>query len=153
MNTATRTALFHKAFGHPVRNVPQAIPDKEEAWLAFNLIAEELQELADALFDRSVLVSPMIAPGGLRYKPYLTEVADAIGDLDVVVNGAGLRHGLDMDLLSEVIFDSNMSKLGVDGKPIYSRGMEIDGKPKGKIMKGPNFSEPDIEGALDVMSQ
>lgn len=148
MNTSLRVAEFHEAFGHPVRSKPQVIPTSQEAWLAFLLIAEELQELADALFDGSVNVAPAIDSDGLKYNPDLVAVADAIGDLDVVVNGAGIRHGFPMDTLGAEIHRSNMSKLGADGRPIYSRGMELDGKPEGKILKSELFVEPDIVKAL-----
>jgi len=119
--------------------------------LTFKLILEELQELGDALFDGSVRLVMDVDDDGLKYNPDLVAVADAVGDLDVVVNGAGLRHGFDMERLGGVIHKSNMSKLGADGRPIYSRGMELDGKPEGKIMKGPGFVEPDIAGALAEM--
>lgn len=150
MSTYTRTAEFHEKFGHPVRENPQVIPSSDEAWLSFSLILEELQELADAMFDQSVSVVAHVAPDGLTYNPDLVAIADATGDLDVVVNGNGLRHGFDMERLGEEIHRSNMSKLGADGEPIYSRGVELDGKPAGKIMKGPGFFEPNIAEALGL---
>lgn len=73
-------------------------------------------------------------------------MADAVADLDVVVNGAGIRHGFDMQALSREVFDSNMSKLGADGKPAYT----VPGDPTSKIAKGPNFREPDIAGVLGL---
>ena len=69
------------------------------------------------------------------------EIADAVGDLDVVVNGAGIRHGLDMDVLGREVYESNMSKQFEDG-PHYAEN--------GKILKGPNFREPNIAGALGI---
>ncbi len=40
---------------------------------------------------------------------------------------------------------SNMSKLGANGKPVYSRGMRLDGRPLGKIIPGPNYFKPDLK--------
>lgn len=149
ISTFDRTSQFHEVFGHPVRATPQVIPTEDEAFLALALIHEELDELALAMFDGSIRIR-MEVDEEVTYNPDLIEIADAIGDLDVVVNGAGLRHGFDMEKLGEAVHKSNMSKLGADGKPIYSRGMEIDGKPEGKIMKSPLFMEPDIAGAIGV---
>ena len=39
-------------------------------------------------------------------------------------------------LYLEEVQNSNMSKLGSDGKPIYN--------DKGKVMKGPNYFKPDL---------
>lgn len=139
---------FHVAFGHPVRSEPQVIPSEREAWLAFQLILEELQELADSWFDGSVSLSVDTDEDGLKYNPDLVLSADAIADLRVVVTGAGLRMGLPLSSLDREVFDSNMSKLSAEGDPIYSRGVELDGKPEGKILKGENFREPDIAGVL-----
>lgn len=150
MKTFERVAEFHTAFGHPVRNSPQVIPTEAEALLTFQLILEELDELADALFDGSVSVVQKVHVDGITYNPDLIAAADAVGDLDYVVNGAGLRHGFDMDALGAEVHRSNMSKLGVDGKPLYSRGFELDGKPEGKILKSPLFQEPDIANAIGV---
>lgn len=114
---------FHEVFGHPVADEPGLIPD-ERAWLRYDLIAEELSELFDA-----ILAGDMVA------------IADALGDLEYVVHGAAIEWGIPLeDVVREVHF-SNMTKLGADGKPIYR---ESDGK----IMKGPNFEEPDLEGVL-----
>lgn len=169
MTTEQRTIEFHSAFGHPVRDTPQTI-SREEAILALALIEEEYHELVDALFPR---VRDEIANEYSRfspvewlrdgedehalygkeawytdvrskYEPNLIEVADALADLDVVINGAGIRHGLDMQALSREVFSSNMSKLDADGKPIYH--------PNGKIAKSPLFKEPDIAGALGLVA-
>ena len=113
---------FHEVFGHPVADEPGLIPD-ERAWLRYDLISEELSELFDA-----ILAGDMVA------------IADALGDLDYVVQGAFLEWGIpELDTVRE-IHRSNMTKLGADGKPIY--------KDSGKVAKGPNFEEPDLEGVL-----
>lgn len=155
MTTEHRTIEFHQAFGHPVRSNPTTL-SREEATLALALIEEEFWELAEALFpaakdiylashDTHLTLTEEI--GGLfahayNYEPDLIESADAVADLDVVINGFGIRSGFDMQALSREVFSSNMSKLGADGKPIYH--------PSGKIAKGPSFREPDIAGALGI---
>lgn len=148
-STAELTRAFHEAFGHPVREVPTDIPTVEEALLTLALIEEEYMELVDALFPnhKAKYESSIVdiirhgVPGpGDYYKPDLVAAADAVADLDVVVNGAGLRMGLPMKELAREVFESNMSKLGADGAPIYD--------DSGKIAKGPNFRQPDIEAVL-----
>ena len=137
-----------------MRDTPQTLC-RTEALLALALIEEEFWELAESLFpgskeqylrshDDDKTLSEEIAeyPSGYDYEPNLIEAADAIADLDVVVNGAGIRHGLDMQALSREVFASNMSKLDADGKPIYH--------PNGKIAKSSLFREPDIAGALGI---
>ena len=73
----------------------------------------------------------------------LVEVADALGDMLYILCGTILIHGMQHiieDVFAE-IQDSNMSKLGVDGKPIY--------REDGKVMKGPNYRRPDLKQFLD----
>ena len=144
----SKVAEFHKTFGHPVRDGAQRIPTRDEALLALRLIEEEFLELAEAMFpgiledsDIKKLTSTLrLFPFDYPYAPNLIEVGDALGDLNVVIHGAALRHGMDMERIDDAVHASNMSKLGEDGKPIY--------RADGKIQKGPNFREPDIKGAL-----
>ena len=67
----------------------------------------------------------------------LKEVADALTDILYVTYGAGYAYGIDLDKCFKEVQRANMSKLGKDGKPIYNE--------KGKVMKGPNYSEPDLK--------
>ena len=67
----------------------------------------------------------------------ITEVADALTDILYVVYGAGHAFGVDLDKCFNEVQNSNMSKLGDDGKPIYN---EI-----GKVMKGPKYFKPNLK--------
>lgn len=72
----------------------------------------------------------------------LVEVADALGDMLYILCGTILEHGM-QDKISEVFEEiqrSNMSKLGEDGKPVY--------REDGKVLKGPNYSKPDLQKIL-----
>jgi predicted HAD superfamily Cof-like phosphohydrolase len=154
LTTEQRTIEFHRAFKHPVRDIPQTLC-RTEAELALALIEEEFWELAEALFPGSrdcylashedhLTLSQEIGayPEAYSYEPDLIASADAAADLDVVVNGFGIRSGFDMQALSREVFSSNMSKLGADGKPIYH--------PNGKIAKSDQFREPSIAAALGL---
>ena len=70
----------------------------------------------------------------------ITEIADALTDILYVTYGAGTAFGIDLDKCFEEVHDSNMSKLGPDGKPIYNES--------GKVMKGPNYFKPDLSKLL-----
>lgn len=112
---------FHLAFGAPVLGAPKFVPDR--SGLRISLILEEAREFSEA-----------------ATRGDLVEMADALGDLAYVIAGAALEFGIPLDRVLEEIHRSNMSKLGADGKPIY--------REDGKVMKGPNYTPPDIEGVL-----
>jgi len=113
---------FMDAFGQNVEAEPQW---SSVAELRYALIEEELHELREALDDKNIV-----------------EVADALTDLLYVVYGAGHAFGIDLDKCFAEVQRSNMSKLGEDGKPIY--------RDDGKVMKGPNFSEPQLKECLNL---
>jgi|TARA_R100000030_G_scaffold5328_1_gene3643 predicted HAD superfamily Cof-like phosphohydrolase len=115
---------FMKTFGQDVKDSPE-LPDKETISLRIELIAEELNELWDACENKD-----------------LVEIADALTDILYVTYGAGHAFGLDLDACFREVQRSNMSKLGEDGKPIY--------REDGKVLKGPDYSEPDLKKTLQL---
>lgn len=128
---------FHVAFGQPILDVP-TVPDTDRVMLRLRLIAEEFFELLEACdVDHGMYYDPSrICP---MSRVNLVEVADALGDLDYVIEGTRLEFGINGGPVAAEIHRSNMSKL-VDGKPLY--------REDGKVAKGPNYSPPDIEGEL-----
>ena len=110
---------FMETFGQMVRTKPQ-FPDEKTMQLRYDLIKEELNELEHAMKTKN-----------------LNEVADALADILYVTYGAGYAYGIDLDKCFKEVQRANMSKLGTDGKPIYN--------DKGKVMKGPNYSEPNLK--------
>lgn len=112
---------FMKSFGQEVKDKPEW-PDAETMDLRIDLIAEELEEFKDAIIS---------ADGTL------VDVADALSDLLYVVYGAGHSFGIDLDKCFAEVHRSNMSKLDEDGNPIY--------REDGKVLKGPNFTEPNLK--------
>jgi predicted HAD superfamily Cof-like phosphohydrolase len=110
---------FMEAFGQEVLCVP-TMPDFNLAALRLDLIEEEVQELRDGLGKQSML-----------------EIADALTDILYVVYGAGHAFGIDLDDCFHEVHRSNMTKLGEDGRPMY--------RDDGKVMKGPNYEEPDLD--------
>ena len=116
---------FMEAFGQSVQ-VDPTWPDFNTRELRIELIQEELEELSDAVADRDMV-----------------QIADALTDLLYVVYGAGHSFGIDLDECFQEVHSSNMSKLGEDGRPIY--------REDGKVLKGPSFFEPDLEGILGAL--
>ena len=70
----------------------------------------------------------------------LKETIDALTDILYVTYGAGHAFGVNLDKCFEEVQNSNMSKLGEDGKPIYNEN--------GKVMKGPNYFKPNLNQFL-----
>lgn len=146
MHTINKVREFHKAFNHPVADNLNPTT-KEMRELRVKLIAEEFAELCEALgvvvnirvstIDGTVIDVTAIAEDG---EVDLVEAADALGDIDYVVQGTNLVMGIPAQLVMNEIHQSNMSKLGADGKPIY--------REDGKILKGPNYHAPDIYKVL-----
>ena len=107
-----------ETFGQEVKSRPSFSSDKINM-LRYNLIKEELEEFKQALDNNDLL-----------------EVADALTDILYVTYGAGHAFGINLDACFEEVQNSNMSKLGNDGKPIYN--------DQGKVMKGPKYFKPDL---------
>ena len=56
-----------------------------------------------------------------------------LADLAYVIFGYAATYGWDLDEAIRRVHTSNMSKLGLDGKPLKN--------PKGKVLKGPNYKK------------
>ena len=96
-----------------------SFPNEKIMTLRYELIKEELEELKEAMQNKD-----------------MREVADALTDILYVTYGAGHAFGINLDKCFEEVQNSNMSKLGLDGKPIFN--------DKGKVMKGPNYFKPNL---------
>jgi predicted HAD superfamily Cof-like phosphohydrolase len=151
-NSLNQVAEFHTTFKHPVVKTP-AIPSKERCDLRVSLLAEELKELQQAVDDNN-----------------LTEVADALCDLQYVLAGAILEFGLGEKFkeLFDEVHRSNMSKAcqtieeaeqtvahykNFDSTNSYYK--EIDGlylvyrEPDHKTLKSVNYSPANLKDILE----
>ena len=109
---------FMKTFGQEIKE-KACFPNDKTISLRYDLIKEELEELKEAIDKKNI-----------------KEVADALTDILYVTYGAGHAFGINLDKCFEEVQNSNMSKLGSDGRPIFNE--------KGKVMKGPNYFKPDL---------
>jgi predicted HAD superfamily Cof-like phosphohydrolase len=123
MSNFDKVGTFMKTFGQEVKTKPSFSSDKINK-LRIDLIKEELEELTEAMQKKDLL-----------------EVADALTDILYVTYGAGHAFGINLDACFNEVQNSNMSKLGKDGKPIYNES--------GKVMKGPNYFKPDFSKILN----
>jgi len=118
MTNFEKVKKFMETFGQEVKSKPSFSSEKIND-LRYNLIKEELDELKQAIDGKDLL-----------------EVADALTDILYVTYGAGHAFGINLNNCFNEVQNSNMSKLGSDGKPIYN--------DTGKVMKGPNYYKPDL---------
>jgi len=125
---AGQVAEFHRAYGLPVRDEPQAEVDATQVALRQALIEEEVGELRAAA-----------AAGDL------IGVADALADIVYVAYGTAHTYGIDLDAVLDEVHASNMTKLGADGAPIR--------RADGKVLKGPDYRPPDIGAALGLATR
>jgi predicted HAD superfamily Cof-like phosphohydrolase len=116
---------FHETFGLGVSYEMKADLGDSKNDLRFELMREENEEYLEAVRNNDIV-----------------ETADALGDMLYILCGTILEHGLQHKI--EEVFDeiqnSNMSKLGANGKPIY--------REDGKVMKGPDYFKPNFEEIL-----
>ena len=109
---------FMETFGQEIKE-KASFPNDKITSLRYDLIKEEMNELKEAIENKDI-----------------KEVADALTDILYVTYGAGHAFGINLDRCFEEVQNSNMSKLGSDGKPIYNEN--------GKVMKGPHYFKPDL---------
>lgn len=112
---------FYKAYGLPSRVTPSLYTDRRE--LRKRLLEEEHDEylLGEATND-------------------IVEIADGLADMLYIIAGTALEYGIPLEAVFNEVHRSNMSKLGLDGKPMI--------REDGKVLKGPNYTPPDIEGII-----
>ena len=122
MTNFEKVGKFMETFGQEVKSKSSLSSEKINS-LRVSLIEEELEELKQAIREKNLL-----------------EVADALTDLLYVTYGAGHAFGINLDKCFDEVQKSNMSKLGLDGKPIYS--------DKGKVLKGPKYFKPNLSHFL-----
>ena len=118
MTNFEKVGYFMKTFGQEVKT-KSGLSTKKINKLRVSLINEEFEEFKEAIKNND-----------------LKEVADALTDILYVTYGAGHAFGINLDNCFNEVQNSNMSKLGQDGKPIYNKD--------GKVMKGPKYFKPDL---------
>ena len=174
--TTTREQIreFHRCFGAPVESLLVESPSLESRILRAKLLLEEVVETITLGLGLKVYVdawpkgSALDESGALPCdidivdvgaEVDLIELADGLGDVNVIIHGTAHTFGMNLDRVTTEIHRSNMSKLAEDGTAIINgvtHGYrDIGGnhsvepgfdpaQPVGKILKGPDYEAPDL---------
>ena len=108
---------FHKAFNLAINEAPS----EGLLSLRLKLIEEEYNEVRNEFSQETV---------------DLVNLTSELADLLYVIMGAAVSLGLPINEVYNEIHRANMSKLGLDGKPIY--------REDGKVLKGPSFRPANV---------
>ncbi|MDO4606493.1 MAG: GNAT family N-acetyltransferase [Bowdeniella nasicola] len=143
--TVTEQVLqFHRTYGMVIGQGPARV-DHPDMAMRLRLIAEEFCELVEASRGVEAAETVRQALSDVEKIPVdadLIATADALGDLTYVIYGLAILANIPLDDVISEIHRSNMTKLGADGKPIK--------REDGKILKGPNFSPPNIAEVVSL---
>lgn len=124
-------AAFHKAFGiDGYMDQPDPFGRKALVSTRMTLVNEEFREVMDELLDI------------LNDKGDFMRLAKELADLLYVIYGTADSLSIPLEKVFEAVHESNMSKLGDDGKPLF--------RHDGKILKGPNYKQPDFSKVFGV---
>ena len=124
---AERIALMNAMYKLPANEKP-TIPEN---------VAERLKKFKATLMDEVHEIDEIVvqAESGAPQIEIAVAIADLLGDVIVYCRSEALKYGLPLEAVLDIIMDSNESKLGADGKPIYDAN--------GKFLKGPNYWKPE----------
>ena len=139
---------FHHTYSVPIRPFSDPTLDYERMNMRMSLIAEEFAELMGAVYGpraRAIIeaatAEAVAADEGERD---VIEAADALADLVYVVYGMAIESGMNLDSVLAEVQASNLSKLMPDGS--------VKLREDGKVLKGPNFFQPNIARGLVLES-
>lgn len=128
---------FNKLYGLPTNKVP-TIPfvATVDATIRQQLI-KRLEDFKKIIKEEADEIDEIVAKVNAGDQPVeiLTELSDLLGDLIIYNLSEMKKFGLDSEQIILIIMASNMSKLGLNGAPVYDE--------RGKVMKGPNYWKPE----------
>ena len=129
MNLGDHGKAFREIFGQEILdNISHYGFVKKKLWdMQVGLISEESREFFEAADD--VYADPENA---VLREALIKELSDLV----FVCYQFASTYSIDLDEAMFRVFESNMSKLDDDGKPIY--------REDGKVLKGPNYAAPDL---------
>ena len=134
-----RIAAMNSMYKLPANTKP-TIPDE---------VTDRLVKFKATLMDEVHEIDDIVdlAKAGKDKMTLAVAIADLLGDIIVYCRSEALKYGIPLEEVLDIIMDSNESKLGADGKPIYDAN--------GKFLKGPNYwkPEPKIQALLEAASK
>lgn len=138
---------FHEAMDVPMQAIPE-VPGDERVRLRLRLVAEEFFELLGSAFSADDPMTEEARSHFARASDHIGDalcthfsvnlpaLADALADLDYVIEGMRLEFGIDGEPIANLVHAANMAKVN-GGK-----------REDGKIMKPPGWEPPDVEAEL-----
>ena len=128
-NLGEQAANFRHVFGQEVMpNFSHYGFIKKKLWdMQVGLINEESCEFLEAAEEL------FADPEDFKLR---MNVVKELSDLVFVCYQFAAAYNIDLDKAMSLVFESNMSKLDDEGKPIY--------REDGKVLKGPNYKAPDL---------
>ena len=139
---------FHHTYSVPIRPFSDPTLDYERMNMRMSLIAEEFAELMGAVYGlraRAIIEAATAeAVATDEGERDVIEAADALADLVYVVYGMAIESGMNLDSVLAEVQASNLSKLMSDGS--------VKLREDGKVLKGPNFFQPNIARGLGLES-
>jgi hypothetical protein len=124
---AQRIAAMNAMYRLPAHDRPRLPADVADRLVKFKAtLLDEVHEIDEIVELTKAGAEPM---------EVAVAIADLLGDIIVYCRSEALKYGLPLEEVLDVIMDSNESKLGADGKPIYDAN--------GKFLKGPNYWKPE----------
>lgn len=139
MSLLQQAITFRKAYDQPIEEAmtqPGGFIRMKLLNMQASLIEEETREFLDAVSDFKDKPSD---------KEHEVHIMKELCDLIFVCYQFAAAYNLDVDTAMDRIFESNMSKLGDDGKPIY--------RADGKVLKGPNYRPPFLDDLVPLEPQ
>ena len=117
-------------------NAMYQLPANDRPSLPANLV-DRLVKFKAILLDEVHEIDEIVklAQNGSSPAEVAVALADVLGDITVYCRSEALKYGLPLEAVLDIIMDSNESKLGADGNPIYDAN--------GKFLKGPNYWKPE----------
>jgi predicted HAD superfamily Cof-like phosphohydrolase len=124
---AQRIAAMNAMYKLPANDSPTLPADAAERLVKFKAtLMDEVHEIDEIV---------KLAREGADPADVVVAIADLLGDIVVYCRSEALKYGLPLEDVLEIIMDSNESKLGADGRPIYDAN--------GKFLKGPDYWKPE----------
>lgn len=132
---AQRIAAMNAMYKLPASDRPAVPADVRDRLVKFKAT------LLDEVHEIDEIVG--LSKNGGSATDIAVAIADLLGDIIVYCRSEALKYGLPLEEVLDVIMDSNESKLGANGNPIYDAN--------GKFLKGPNYwkPEPKIKALLE----
>ncbi|WVM90790.1 pyrophosphatase [Halopseudomonas pachastrellae] len=122
-----RIQAMNEMYKLPIHETPHLFPDAEDRLLKFKrTLLDEVAEIDD--------IAEQIRRGDEAIDVQVA-IADLLGDVMVYCRSEAMKYGIPLEAVLDLIMDSNESKLGADGNPIYDEN--------GKFLKGPNYWKPE----------